>query len=577
MSSRSRSRSNSGSNYNVNYAVSVASGVNARNVATEIIQKHFKGGYFKITGYNASAKYPGGFTSLKPFLNKKNNANIKKVSGLTANYRESNRALDAIQFRIKMDNGLHAMRFYKSGTITIVGGLSKPLLASQSLNVNRIKAIPLAIVRKVLPDIQSVKINSVTMTRHLSRTYKNTDEFRNFLHTRPETNEKQHVFQFKLDGTVVQMFPAKGTIVVPGVKLDDIQNVVARINSFIKRIPVRFIKGAKLYKQKILNARVLKAATKNKTVCPKKDCPVPYTFGGICQPKNGISRFVFPEKATGKPCCFQRPKSTQQKDKIIRRFADFGIDIPAHIKPILGLPSTYTRGESSRKMSFVKRGNKLMYNNKNISHRSFKKPNLEKLAKNVGVNVASMKKKTAPILLNAIEKTARSKGLVKNITNRPFVINGNSFKPFYGFGTKQEMSSMPIEKILNLTRNHYGINTRRKIEGLPKKSNIARVLKQILIARYPNKAASSSSSSRSSSSYNSNFNRELVAMIANRNRASSSSSSSSNGSYNLNFNKELTNMLSKQNNKAASSNGNKNKKSSPKRLEMLAKANREEL
>ena len=550
----------SSTNSNVNFAINMMGRLNAQNVAAKTIQRYFRGGYFKITGYNASTKYPGGFDTLKPFLNRQYNSNIKKVSGLTANYRESNKASDAIQFKISK-NGQHVMRLYKSGSITIVGGFSQPYLASGSLNTNRVKSVPLSIIQKVLPDVQDVKMNSLILTRHMPKKYTlDSDAFRNFLHARPETEERAHVYQFTLNGTTVQLFPGKGTVVLPSVKPDEIQSVISRVNSFMKSIPAQFIRGSKLAKN-YKSPKREKTATNRRPACPKKDCPVPYSFTGICQPKNGIHRYVFPDKATGKPCCFKKPQSTKRKDIIIKRFANFGIDIPNTVKPVLGLPSTYTRGESSRRMSFVKRGSTLLYNNKNISHRSFKKPNLEKLATNVGVNVSSMKKKTAKNLLNAIERTARNKGFVKNVRNRPFLINGNSFKPFYGFGTKQEISSMTIPKILDLTETHYGVTLRRRLEGFAKKANIQTALKRELTAMYPVASPNSSASGSSSSSINSNFNRELTAMLRNKSKSPSKSGSSS---INSNFNRELTAML-------------KNQPSPPKRLEMLAKAKREEL
>jgi len=76
------------------------------------------------------------------------------------------------------------------------------------------------------------------------------------------------------------------------------------------------------------------------TTCPKKRCPIPYSFQGKCQKQGKLSgdKFYVKPNPQGHPCCYKKPKSTKYlKNKVKNQYNKANVKVPTSVGTLFGI------------------------------------------------------------------------------------------------------------------------------------------------------------------------------------------------------------------------------------------------
>jgi TATA-box binding protein (TBP) (component of TFIID and TFIIIB) len=324
---------------------------------------------------------------------------------------------DALVYKGTTGTRAFAVMIYKSGKVTFTGGYPE--------NAKSMYSAPRSILNSIV-NVKNFKIVSSTIQLRTNlKLKKSWEDLQSFL------SRAQYQFEYKPPEVVtsfisikippetVRIFkngqfqvtqvtsPQRAVRAIAKVR-EMIQGLVA--NGFYTQQDVP-TKKRETVAQRRATGNIAPSVQQRSTTCPKDRRPTPYSFGG--EPI-GPGYYIGPNPQ-GLPCCYKIPKKIDYlRPKIIQRFAELGIRIPASTKKAFGIvlnnsnkPVNASNKEPESLPMFMDKGNL------KIGTRQAKRWPLVKLI-DIALKLGSTEIKrgmSKDSVIDIIEREARKKGL----------------------------------------------------------------------------------------------------------------------------------------------------------------------
>jgi hypothetical protein len=270
---------------------------------------------------------------------------FKTMASYTREYglkEDANVKYDILTIKLLVDDKGHAVNIFSTGKVTFTGGY--PDDAKTIIKTPK-EVLGLVFKNDGRPYDKALEIKSVTAQMETNLTGK-ISAIKNAVEG---ANSKNSTYFVKIvrGGKDIRIYDT-GVIQVSRIKtqsefnhLDELidEEVIQPLKSAGVVDPLyRFTKIYKTKPQKRAQGQIAPDVTYRSTTCPIDKRPIPYTFSGVPPTgKNGRQMYVG-VNPQGQPCSYTVPKKLSYiRPKVIARFGQLGIQIPAVTKQLLGI------------------------------------------------------------------------------------------------------------------------------------------------------------------------------------------------------------------------------------------------
>ena len=324
---------------------------------------------------------------------------------------------DSLVYRGTTGTRAFAVMVHKSGKVTFTGGYPENtrsmytaprMILNSIVGVKNFKIVSTTIqlktnlkLKKNWEDLQSFLGRSYTFD------YKGSEVVTSFISIKipPETVRIFKNGQFQITKVTS---PQRAIRAIAKVR-EMIKSLVA--NGFYEQQQAVPVKKRQTVAQRRATGNIAPSVQQRSTTCPKNRRPTPYSFGG--EPIG--PGYYIGANPQGLPCCYKIPKKIDYlRPKIIQRFAELGIRIPASTKRAFGIvlnnsnkPVNASNKEPESLPMFIDNGNL------KIGTRQAKRWPLVKLI-DIALKLGSTEIKrgmSKDSVIDIIEREARKKGL----------------------------------------------------------------------------------------------------------------------------------------------------------------------
>lgn len=247
---------------------------------------------------------------------------------------------DSLVYRGTTGTRAFAVMIHKSGKVTFTGGYPENtrsmytaprMILNSIVNIKNFKIVSSTIqlktnlkLKKSWDDLQSFLGRSYTFD------YKPSEVVTSFISIKipPETVRIFRNGQFQVTKVTS---PQRALLAIAKVR-EMIKSLVA--NGFYAQQQAVPVKKRQTVAQRRATGNIAPTVQQRSTTCPKNRRPTPYSFGG--EPIG--PGYYIGANPQGLPCCYKIPKKTDYlRPKIIQRFSELGIRIPASTKRAFGI------------------------------------------------------------------------------------------------------------------------------------------------------------------------------------------------------------------------------------------------